>query len=141
MGAKARRALIAAAVNGVVVLVGGPLAYLGLSSGLPASAGCRAMNVVAPFALVAAWRTWVHARRRLAGEGPGWKGVAEAGGLGLVTGAFYLLPALRNPSALPVVTAYLLVATVLGLAIGAVLAVVSITVLRVLSIAASARLR
>jgi hypothetical protein len=121
--------VIAALLNGLVVLFGGPFMYVGLSSGLPFRAALMAVAVVSPFALVAAWRTWVHARRRLLTGHGGWSGVLEAGALGFATGAVYLMPSLANPAALAPVLIYMVVATVLGLLVGLLLRMVAVGLL------------
>jgi hypothetical protein len=74
----------------------------------------------APFALVAAWRTWVHAAHTEAGRGSGWQGVVEAGMLGLIAVLVVLVPVniTRLPSALPYIAAYGTMATALGVGLG-----------------------
>ncbi len=48
--------------------------------------------VAAPFAMLAFWRTWVHAQRSLRGESAGWRGVLEAGALGVALTLPVVLP-------------------------------------------------
>ena len=71
-----------------------------------------------PLALIAAWRTRVHARRYLKGEGTGWPGVIEAGALGFGIAVLVLSRGIltRPAEALPYVVAYGGIALIVGLA-------------------------
>ena len=103
-----RPARVAAVVNGLVVLLM-PFALMALAEWAASFRAANGATVTArvssnfeyaarilvgvgtvvvwsaPFALMAGWRTWVHARRRLEGRGSGWRGVAEGGALGFCT--------------------------------------------------------
>jgi hypothetical protein len=60
--------------------------------------------VMLPFALLAAWRTWVHAKRWLEFGTSGWEGVGEAAACGLATLLVMLLPGIpRAPDSSPAV--------------------------------------
>jgi len=89
----------------------------------------------APFALIAAWRTWAHARAVLAGTGTGWQGVIEGGALGLLIALVILIrPALERPhQAPPYLIAYGGGAFVIGLTIGLVLRFTALLTLGLLS--------
>jgi lysylphosphatidylglycerol synthetase-like protein (DUF2156 family) len=98
--------------------------------------------VMLPFAAVAAWRTWVHARRRRAGRPTDWQGVREAVACGVVTLLILLLlRSVRLVTALmtqPTQTlAYLvfslLVAAVVGLVLGMLLDAAAILVLKMMT--------
>ena len=85
-----------------------------------------------PLALVAGWRTWVHASRYREGTGTGWQGVAEAGGLGLILGLGVLARGIvtRPADAPPYVIFYGGVALIVGVAIGLILRVTTLGVLK-----------
>ncbi|HEX5006658.1 MAG TPA: hypothetical protein VFV70_06065 [Hyphomonadaceae bacterium] len=51
-----------------------------------------ALLVSTPLAVIAFWRTWVHARRFLSGETSGWRGLLEAGALGFALTLPFVLP-------------------------------------------------
>jgi hypothetical protein len=98
--------------------------------------------VMLPFAAVAAWRTWVHARRWRAGRPTEWQGVWEAVACGVVTLLILVLPrSARLVTALmtqPIQTlAYLvfslLVAAVVGLVLGMLLDTAAILVLKMMT--------
>jgi hypothetical protein len=82
---------------------------------------------ILPFAAVAGWRTYVHAKRSRELGTTGWRGVAEAGVLGLGLSLLLLLPGtVRQPSkALPYLIVYGAMGLVSGLAVGLVLKTVS----------------
>jgi hypothetical protein len=86
-----------------------------------------------PLALLAGWRTWVHARRYRERQGTGWQGVAEAGALGIILALAVLAHGIlsRPADALPYVVFYGGAALILGLAIGVVLRMTALLVLRV----------
>jgi len=88
--------------------------------------------LISPLALVAAWRTWVHAARYRSGHGRAWQGVLEAGAAGFVIALFVLAPgiAMQPTKAPPYVVFYGGAALVLGLAIGLVLRTAAILVLK-----------
>lgn len=90
---------------------------------------------IVPVALLAGWRTWVHASRYREGTGTGWQGVVEAGGLGLTLALLVLARGIvtRPAEAPPYVIFYGGVALILGLAIGLFLRVTALTVLRLAS--------
>jgi len=136
---------VAAAVNGLLVLlvpIGFALYAMSTDqrvrpSGWPQvrawlRAPIEAGVVAMPFAMVAAWRTWVHARLRRQGQGSGWKGVLEGGALGLALALLVLAPGivLSPLQALPYVVAYGGLATAIGLVIAFVLRLVALAVLR-----------
>ena len=81
---------------------------------------------------VAGWRTWVHARRYVAGQSRGLQGVGEAAACGLVVAILYLLPGIvaRPREAPPYVIVYGGAAAILGGIVGVVLYVVARVVLR-----------
>ncbi len=87
---------------------------------------------VSPFALLAAWRTWVHARRwRSGSHGRSLQGVAEAGACGLGVAVLILLPAtiLRPSQSPPYLAAYGGLGFVVGIAVGLVLLAAAAVVL------------
>lgn len=83
-------------------------------------------------ACIAAWRTWVHARRYLGGHGSGWSGVGEGGALGLFLAVLVLSPGIiAHPAAAPPYIAfYGGGGLILGLAMGLVLRTSALLVLR-----------
>jgi hypothetical protein len=88
--------------------------------------------LISPLALLAGWRTWVHARRYREGSGTGWQGVIEAGAVGVAI-AFWILagPIAMHPvQAPPYVMFYGGAALILGLIIGLVLRMTAILVLK-----------
>jgi hypothetical protein len=89
----------------------------------------------APFAALAAWRTWVHAVRWRAGLGSGLRGILEAGLTGLIPMLVYLLPGIvsRPAEAPPYVIAYGGMAFVAGLVVGAILWTAAIVVMHLAS--------
>jgi hypothetical protein len=139
-------------VNAVVVLLL-PLAVLAIGSSLrpgpsgssmtvhpPGWSGSRALiqafldvaKVMFPFAILAAWRTWVHAGRWRDRGDQGWQGVAEAGACGLGIALLVLLPGIitRPMDAAPYVVAYGAAALVAGLTLGLLLRAAALVVLR-----------
>jgi hypothetical protein len=87
--------------------------------------------VLLPLALIAGWRTRVHARRWLRDESRGWRGVAEAGACGfLIALAVVTAGIIRTPLlALPYVLVYGSAAFLLGLIVGLVLRTAAVLVL------------
>ncbi len=85
-----------------------------------------------PFALLTAWRTWVHALRYLRGESAGWQGVLEGGALGFLAALWVLRWGIihRPAEAPPYIIAYGGAAFVLGLLLGSVLRLTAILVLK-----------
>lgn len=146
----------AAVVNGLIVLLGPFIFLVGGSLLVPdhtdtsttvrapgaspfaafvdlaTTAAAMAPGLV-PLALIASWRTRVHAKTWLAHEGSGWRGVLEAGGCGFLIALAVLMPGIiRTPLlALPYVIAYGGVAFLLGLALGFVLRGAAVLTLRV----------
>ena len=141
-----RPALVVALVNGLVVYLL-PLAFAGavslfasdFSNGSTHVVGVdpdRAfawsrrltiagayVTVLAPFAFAAAWRTFVHAKRWLDDGRWGVAGIGEGALCGFAAAVFVLLPGIltRPIQAPPYVLAYGGLASVLGLAVGAIL--------------------
>ena len=78
---------------------------------------------LAPFAMVAAWRTFVYARRWLERGSYGLLGIFESGLCGLAGAVLVLLPAsmMKPTQAPPYLMAYGGLAAVLGLGVGIVL--------------------
>jgi hypothetical protein len=78
---------------------------------------------VSPFAMAAAWRTFVHTKRWFESGAVGWRGVLEAGACGFIAAVIVLLPGIltRPLQAPPYVIAYGGISAVLGLVIGVVL--------------------
>jgi hypothetical protein len=78
---------------------------------------------LAPFAVAAAWRTFVHARRWLEKGSRGSQGILEGAACGFAGAVLVLLPGIvTTPTqAPPYLLAYGGLAAVLGLAVGAVL--------------------
>jgi hypothetical protein len=136
---------VAAAVNGALVFLV-PVALAAYASSVDTAvrpegwpqtrawlAGLVGAGAVAsPFVMVAAWRTWVHARRLRQGLGTGWSGVLEAGALGLALALLVLAPGIvfRPLEAPPYVVAYGGGAVVVGLTIGLVLRGAALIALR-----------
>jgi hypothetical protein len=85
-----------------------------------------------PFALIVGWRTWVHAKRYRQGQGTGWQGVAEGGAIGFVFALIILRIGIvtRPAEAPPYVLVYGGLAVIVGLAIGVVLRLTGILVLK-----------
>jgi hypothetical protein len=96
--------------------------------------------VTLPFAAVAAWRTWIHAKRRCELGTSGWQGVGEAGGCGLVAVLILLGPAiLSHPTlAMPLLLVYGAFAVLIGLLIGTLLRGTAVMVLKLTESAAVA---
>lgn len=92
----------------------------------------RVALVLFPFALLAGWRTWVHARRWCDGKDRGWRAVAEAGACGLILALLYLAPGIvtRPTDAPPYVIAYGGAALLLGVLVGLFLRTTAILVLK-----------
>ena len=87
---------------------------------------------LAPFAMAAAWRTFVHARRWLEHGSYGLLGILEGGLCGLAGAVLVLLPAsiMKPTQAPPYLIAYGGLAAMVGLAVGAVLWVTGTIALR-----------
>lgn len=91
---------------------------------------------VAPFAMAAAWRTFVHATRWLEGRGSGWLlGVLEGGLCGFVAAVLILLPSIsmKPLQAPPYVLVYGGLALVLGLLVAAILSSTALVTLHLLT--------
>lgn len=96
---------------------------------LPVLAG--GVGALMPCAAIAAWRTFVHAKRYLVRRDRWWQGIAEAAGLGtaipiLVLGRAVVMDPLQAP---PAVAAYAMIGLAIGSAFGLVLTVVAVSVL------------
>ena len=141
-----RPATVAALVNGLVVYLL-PLTFAGAAALLASDYGNSGTHVVGldpdrayiwskrlwfvgayvagltPFAIAAAWRTFVHAKRRLENGRSGAMGIVEGGLCGLVSAVLVLLPGILNKpaEAPPYVLAYGGLAAALGLTAGAIL--------------------
>jgi hypothetical protein len=89
-----------------------------------------------PFAMLAGWRTWVHARRYRDGHGSGWQGVIEGGMAGLVGALLVLVRgmATRPQAAAPYIVTYGGGSLLLGLAFGLVLRTAAVLVLKELGV-------
>jgi hypothetical protein len=138
----------AAIVNGLLVLVTPPGLLLGgsvflrdseavrpdgASVLLPAIlTGLQMVPKLVPWAALAAWRTWVHARRWREHRGSGWQGVAEAGACGFAVALKILAHGIlsRPAEAAPFVIAYGGPALILGLAAGLMLRGTALLVLK-----------
>jgi hypothetical protein len=88
---------------------------------------------LAPFAMAAAWRTFVHARRWLNQGSYGLLGILEAGLCGLAGAVLVLLPAsmLQPTKAPPYLIAYGGLAGIVGLLVGVVLWITGAIAVRV----------
>lgn len=141
-----RPATLAALVNAVIVFLL-PLALVGalaLVASDYSSGGTRVVGVdpdraavwsrriqsigayimgVAPFAMAAAWRTFVHARKWLESGSRGAQGILEGAACGFAGAVLVLLPGIvTHPTqAPPYLLAYGGLAAVVGLAVGIVL--------------------
>ena len=126
----------AAAVNAVIVVVV-PLAYVWLAyhwAGVyvdGAMLGQSAATML-PFAALAAWRTWAHSKRWLAGEGPLWRPVAEAAATAFMVALAYLAHGiLTQPAHAPAfVIVYGGAALILGAIVGVILRMTAVLALR-----------
>jgi hypothetical protein len=151
-----RPATIAAAVNAVVVYAL-PILVYGLLSQRPGHAASTTVTaddpdrmrhflnqarpivayaaLLAPFAMTAAWRTFVHARQWLAHHDRRWQGVLEAGAAGLAGTVLVLLPGIvTHPLQAPAyVVGYSVFAVPIGLAFGLVLRFTALAVLKLLT--------
>jgi hypothetical protein len=89
--------------------------------------------VILPFAGLAVWRTWVHAKRWRDAGTRGWQGVAEAAACGLATLLVLLLPGmLTHPiQVLPYVVGGGWLAVLIGLLVGLLLRTTAVMVLKV----------
>lgn len=94
--------------------------------------GLQMVPKLLPFAALAAWRTWVHARRWREHRGSGWQGVAEAGACGFAVALKILAHGIltRPAEAPPFIVAYGGPALILGLAAGVTLRITALLVLR-----------
>jgi hypothetical protein len=148
-----RPATIAAVANAAVVYLL-PVAFAGVISLLPnRSAGTTVtapdpdylihlanrlklivayVSFMAPFAMVAAWRTFVHATRWLERGHVEWSGIVEAGATGLAGTLLVLLPGIvTHPRQAPgYVIAYGIPMIAIGLAIGVILHATALAVLK-----------
>jgi hypothetical protein len=108
--------------------VSSPLEYLAVN--LFQVAGF--MTSFVPLAMLAGWRTWVHAKRIREHEGTGWRGVAEAGALGflLAMGVLAYGIVTRQADALPYVVFYGGAALLIGVTLGCALRATGLLVLK-----------
>lgn len=83
----------------------------------------RSALILLPFAVLAAWRTWVHARRWRAGRTTVWPPLAEAAAVGVVVALAYLARGiLTRPAEAPAyVVVYGGAALILGAIVGLIL--------------------
>jgi hypothetical protein len=150
-----RPATLAAVVNAVIVYLL-PLALMGaiaLFASDYSNGGTRVVGVdpdraavrlrrvqfigayimgLAPFAMAAAWRTFVHARRWLERGSRGGQGILEAAACGFAGAVLVLLPGVvtQPTQAPPYLLAYGGLAAVVGLAVGVVLWIAATLTLR-----------
>src|SRR5438552_3762895 len=84
--------------------------------------------VFVTLAVIAGWRTWVHAMRFLTRQSSGWHGVAEAAACGFAVSILYLAPAVLalDPVAPRAVIAYGGLAAVVGCLVGVLLRVMAL---------------
>ena len=94
-----------------------------------------------PFAMLAGWRTWYHARRRHELTSESWQGVLEAGACGLVVALGVLSPGIvtRPFEAAPYVLFYGGAALILGLVVGVFLRTTALLVLKLYAAPAISR--
>ncbi len=99
---------------------------------LPLMIGLTAIPF-APLVLVVGWRTFVHATRVLRDRDRGWRGVLEAGAVGLFIPLFLSIrPALQRPAeAAAFVFGYGVIGAGIGLALGCLFRLVALAVLRI----------
>jgi hypothetical protein len=88
--------------------------------------------LVGALAVVAAWRTRVHAQRYQARQSRGWQGVGEAALCGFVIALLYLARGIvmRPGEAPPYIIFYGTAAAILGAIVGLVLRAIAVMVLR-----------
>jgi hypothetical protein len=147
---------VVAIVNGLIVWLG-PLLFIWWKSADPNTsvtvyppgvltttselwAVAHRQLILLPFAIVAAWRSRVYARRVMADLGEGWGGVFEAGVLGA---GFLIAMSFTRPSALlsaplqafQMLAALALYASIAGLLIGLILFVTGRTTLWIMNLA------
>lgn len=137
-----RPELLAAILNGLIVLTAPFLLYVVGVPGIDGLGVWRvvplfAVNVPAgllPFAALAGWRTYVHARRYREGRSLGWAGVLEAGATALVALLVFIGPMLlraTDPGAAAFgAVIYGTIALSMGLVTGILLRIVALVVLR-----------
>jgi hypothetical protein len=96
------------------------------------SAAGQTALVVVPFAAVAAWRSWVYARRWREQQDRGWRAIGEAGACALLVMLVPNVPRIltRPLEALPFVIVYGAGVLILGLVVGFVLRTTAIVVLK-----------
>jgi hypothetical protein len=90
-------------------------------------------RVLLPLSFITAWRTFMHARRRLMGDDRSWRGVLEAGVCGFLYVVWILAHGIMTQptQAPPYVVAYGGLGLVLGLVAGLVLRTTALLTLRV----------
>jgi len=127
---------LAAAIAVAVTMGPGPIGVDGSTLGRKILVQLLGLMVLltsaSPFAVIAAWRTWVHGGAYRSGQGRGWQGVAEAGALGFLVALFVLRWGIVNrpTDAPPYIVFYGGLATLVGAAIGLILRTVAVTVLK-----------
>ena len=100
-------------------------------------------SVLLPFAILAGWRTRVHARQWLEGRGAGWRGVSESVATAVAIVLFVLAPGIvtRPAEAPPYVLFYGGAASILGLLVGLILRTTALLFLKPLLTASGGRLQ
>jgi hypothetical protein len=145
--------LLAAAVNGALVLLLPALALLG-ETRFPAAgsavtvsdsshwtrsfqATLNGLHLTIPLSAIAFWRTWAYARRREARQ-PTWWGIVEAGAVGALFVAVTLGSAVLRAGSVAgflAIPVYAAIGAVGGLALGLLLYVAAMTLLSIASLA------
>jgi len=136
---KPRPEILAGGLNGLIVLAA-PFLLLALrvadvdafrTWSVVIRIGSAAPWVIVPFALLAGWRTFVHAQRYRQGHGRGWLGVLEAGVTALGVVSLFVVPlALNEPGeAVLIVVVYGSIVLSMGLLAGMVLRLTALLVL------------
>lgn len=94
---------------------------------------------MSPFAMAAAWRTFVHARRWLDGTATGTRGILEGALCGFAGAVLVLLPGIATKplQAPPFVIAYGGLSAIIGLAIGTILWLCATVTLKLVAAATS----
>jgi hypothetical protein len=95
------------------------------------SAAFEMSAIMLPFAMLAGWRTWIHASRDDR-QSSGWRGVLEAGACGVIVALAVLAPGIvtRPLEAPPYVIAYGGAALIVGVVVGLILRATALLVLK-----------